>query len=92
MSSDGACFGQTTQLGISPCFEQFEIGISDGMYVFLVEIRDQIEIESKDVIPIDFSTDIAVQSCLRRLPFFANRLKVEMPVRFEGVSDEEIKV
>ena len=28
----------------------------------------------------------------RRLPFFANRLKVEMPVRFEGVSDEEVEV
>ena len=29
---------------------------------------------------------------MRRLPFFANRLKVEMPVRFEGVSDEEVEV
>ena len=64
MSSDGACFGQTTQLGISPCFEQLEIGISDGMYVFLVEIRDQVEVQSKDVIPVDFSSNLAVQSCL----------------------------
>ena len=30
--------------------------------------------------------------CNRSLPFFANRLKVEMPVRFEGVSDEEVEV